>query len=395
MLIKIDFRLKYLFWFFYFVLITTLCADGDNGRVIYFSTFMLFTISVGMNIRLSKTKLYQATNVWYFLFLIFGIASILWSINKTDSYEMSKVIIRQFAVLVALGLGIDSIKDVHTALKTYLISCTIMMLKLSIYMAKGYTGAKMWDVVCGNYFNTVAQILALSIAVALYFFYRESNKKKKLLYIFYVAFAFYHIIATGSRKGLVMPLVAIGLYLTVKSGANIKKILKSIFIFAVVAIILAYILTKNEELALRLNMVFRLIFEGDAVDESSMLRMAFINLAKEMFISNPVLGCGLNTFASQCLENFGRYYYSHNNFFELLSGVGIVGFVLYYWLYAYSIYKFYVLRKKHDIFILGLSIWLTLVFFEYGIVTYSVLLYPILLTILAISYRKDINMEVE
>lgn len=392
-LIKKGLRLKYLFWFFYFVLMTTLCADGDNGRVIYFSTFMLFAIAIAMNIKMSRTKLYQATNVWYFFFWIFGILSIIWSIRRADSYGMTRIILRQFAVIIALGLGIDSIKNIHIALKIYLVSCTIMMLKISIYMARGYSGSKMWDAICGNYFNTVAQILALSIAVALYLFQHEVEIRKKALYIIYAVFAFYHIIATGSRKGLIMPLVAIGVYLIVKSGADLKKIIRNILIFIAGAVVLGYVLMQNEELAVRLNMVVELILQGNAVDESSVLRMAFIQLAKEMFITSPLLGCGLNTFASQCLINYGRYYYAHNNFFELLSGVGIVGFVSYYWLYAYSIYKFYVMRKKHDIYILGLSVWLTLIFFEYGIVTYSVLLYPILLTILAISYRKDIELE--
>lgn len=392
-LIKKGLRLKYLFWFFYFVLMTTLCADGDNGRIIYFSTFMLFTMALIMNTKMSKTKLYQLTNVWYFFFWLFGVLSIVWSICRADSYGMTRVILRQFAVIVALGLGIDSIKDVHTALKVYLVSCTIMMLKISIYMAKGYSGSKMWDAICGNYFNTVAQILALSIAVALYFFQRESEIQKKALYVLYTMFAFYHIIATGSRKGLIMPLVAIGIYLIVKGGADLKKILKNILIFFAGAVVLGYVLMQNEELAVRLNMVIEWMFQGNAVDESSVLRIAFIKLAKRMFVTSPLLGCGLNTFASQCLINYGRNYYAHNNFFELLSGVGIVGFVSYYWIYAYSIYKFYVMRRKHDIYILGLSIWLTLIFFEYGIVTYSVLLYPIMLTILAVSYREDIELE--
>ena len=206
----------------------------------------------------------------------------------------------------------------------------------------------------------------------------------------FIGFSFFHIIATGSRKGLIMPLVAIGIFLIVRSGFDANKIIKNVCIFFLGVVFLIYVLIQNPELSSRLGIVVRMILGGSALDESSALRMAFIKLAKSMFISRPLLGCGINTFASQCMIKYGKFYYSHNNFFEILSGVGAIGFILYYWFYGYSIYKFCILKNKNDFYILGLSIWLTLTFFEYGIVTYSIQLYPILLIILAISYRRDI-----
>ena len=354
---------------------------------------MLFIFSIFLNRKLLKVKVFHLTNIWYFFFLIFGAVTLLWSIQKSDSFDMIKALIRQFTVIIALGLGINSMKDIYFALRIYMISCVIMMVKLSIYMALGYSGYRMWDQVCGNNFNTVAQILALNILIAFYFFMQEKQKWKKFLYVTFIAFAFYHIYATGSRKGLVMPLAGIAIFLVIESGANVKKIIKNALILIVGVLVLIYVIMQNQELASRFVMVLELIFENNALDESSVLRTAFIELASSMFLFSPLIGCGINTFASQCLLKFGRFYYSHNNFFEILSGMGIIGFALYYWFYVYSIYKFYGLRKKNDFYILGISIWLTLTIFEYGIVTYSIQLYPILLTILSVSYRKDVLME--
>ena len=114
--------------------------------------------------------MYQTTNIWYIFFLLFVAMSIVWSISKADSYGMTRIILRQFIVAIALGLGIDSMEDIYNALKLFLVSCMIMMIKISLYMALGYSGPKMWDAICGNYFNTVAQILALNIAIAFFFF---------------------------------------------------------------------------------------------------------------------------------------------------------------------------------------------------------------------------------
>lgn len=392
-MIKARFSLKNLFWISYFILVTTLCADSDNRRIIYFSIFMLFIFSIFLNRKLLKVKVYQATNIWFFFFLIFGVVTLLWSIQKSDSYDMIKALIREFIVIMALGLGINSMKDIYLASEIYMISCAIMMVKLSIYMALGYSGYRMWDEVCGNNFNTVAQILALNIMIAFYFFMQKKQKWKKILYIAFIAFAYYHIYTTGSRKGLVMPIAGIAIFLIIKSGANVKKIIKNSLMLILGAIVLIYFIMQNQELTSRFVMVLELIFKNNAIDESSVLRTAFIELANSMFISSPLIGCGINTFASQCLLKFGRFYYSHNNFFEILSGMGIIGFALYYWFYVYSIYKFYGLRKKNDFYILGISIWITLTIFEYGIVTYSIQLYTILFTVLAVSYRKDVLME--
>lgn len=374
----------------YTILVITLCADGDNGRLIYASTFLLFIVSLIINRKISREKLLQHTNIWYFLFVLFAALSMFWSIGRNDSFGMVKLLIRQFLVVFSLGMCINNLKDIYTSLKIYLIACTIMMLKLTFYMANGYSGSKMWDAVCGNYFNTVAQILAIAIVIAYFFMQRARTESVKILYVFFILFSFYHIFVTGSRKGLMMPFFEIGIFMILQSGADAKKILRNFLVSFCLAGIILYFLAQNEVFYSRLKMIFILIFEGDTMDESSVLRVAFIQLAKQMFIENPIIGCGINTFASQCLIHLGRYIYSHNNFFELLSGTGVIGFALYYWLYIYSVIKLYILKTKNNIYILGFSIWFTLMMFEYGIVTYSILLYPIILTILAVSYRADI-----
>lgn len=390
---KVRIKIKNIYWLLYGVLMITLCADGDNRRVIYATTFLMFLLTWFKNWRISKRKLYQPINIWYFLFLVFALLSVIWSIDRTNSLAMTRLLLRQFLVLFSIGIFIEKMDEVFLALKIFLAACTVMMVKINIFMMMGYSGYQMWDLICGNYFNTVAQILAIAIAIAYYFMIRANRKTIKAIYLLFIIYSLYHIFITGSRKGLLMPFVEIVIFMVLQSGLNVKKILKNIVIAAIAIGVMLYVLAQNEVMMERLTMIFDLLLEGNAVDESSLLRMLFIELAGQMFYNNPLLGCGINTFASQCELYFGRYYYSHNNFFEILSGTGIIGFVLYYWFYGYSIYKLYSHRNKNMFYMIGIGIWITLTFFEYGIVTYSILLYPIILTIIAKSYQIDVIEE--
>lgn len=396
MRLKLKAKPKVLFWLIFAIFMVTLCADGDNGRVIDLSVICLFGVSIFLNLSTSKKKLLQLVNTWYMLFVSMAFLSVAWSIERADSLAMCRLLLKQALVIFSLSMCINNMEDIYTALKIFLLACLVMMLKISFYVVfQGYSGTKMWDLICGNYFNTVAQILAISIAIAFYFFQRATKKFDKLIYIGYIAFAMYHIFLTKSRKGFMMPFVEIGIIIILQSGLNVKKILKYFVISLCGVGILAYFLAQNDAFTERLYMMFAMVFSGVTLDESAMLRKSFIKLAARMFASNPILGCGINTFPSQCNIQFGRYYYAHNNFMELLSGVGLLGTFIYYSLYVRSIVELYKLRTQNGIYTIGLSVYATLMVFEYGIVTYSVFLYPILLTIFAVSYKEDILKEGE
>ena len=75
--------------------------------------------------------------------------------------------------------------------------------------------------------------------------------------------------------------------------------------------------------------------------------------------------------------------YAHNNYVELLSGVGIFGIILYYWMYVYIIVKLMRKTWKGDSVdrAFALAVILTLLVFEMGIVTYSGVMYNVMVFI--------------
>lgn len=372
-----------------------LCCDADNKILLYFSIFGLI-FSVALNGHINKKVFFIDCNVWNFMFLLFSIFSIIWSICINDSISMIMYFFRRMIIIFAISVNLQSVNDLKKILHYYLYANFFMMLKISYYMFIGYSGVRMWDIICGNYFNTVAQFLAIGIAIAYYFFSKSINKKFKLFYILFIAFAFYHIYITGSRKGFIMPFAEILIFKVIDGGLDVKKILKNIFIFIIVALIIYIFLSKNKEMLYRIRIIINMLFSGSTGDESTLLRKSYIELSKKMFYNNPIIGNGINTFASTLQYYTGAYKYSHNNFMEILSGTGIIGFVLYYWFYIKTIINLFRTRVNNPFGILGLSIILTILIFEYGIVTYSIYIYPIILSLFSISCNlKDQIMEVE
>jgi O-antigen ligase len=66
------------------------------------------------------------------------------------------------------------------------------------------------------------------------------------------------------------------------------------------------------------------LFEGQ--DNSGRVRLAMIREGVELGIKAPIIGHGINNY--RVVSSFGRY--SHNNYIELFTGLGIIGVVLYY-----------------------------------------------------------------
>lgn len=73
------------------------------------------------------------------------------------------------------------------------------------------------------------------------------------------------------------------------------------------------------------------ILGGDKSGDNS--RVFLLLWGIDWFLEKPLLGHGINCFrvlSDQTLMFAGKNFYAHNNYIELLVGVGIIGFIIYY-----------------------------------------------------------------
>ena len=94
--------------------------------------------------------------------------------------------------------------------------------------------------------------------------------------------------------------------------------------------IIYFIFTTNETLynliGSRFEGLFNFVFNKGRADSSSVERAFYLDKAKELFYQRPIQGFGLANF-SQYMTNIGYHHnvWCHNNYLELLSGVGDEG----------------------------------------------------------------------
>lgn len=176
--------------------------------------------------------------------------------------------------------------------------------------------------------NSLAIFLLFSIYLSLSNL-SLSNFAKKSRFIIYlhvgnILLSFYTLFLTQSRKGLVFAVMLIGLSFFVEF--TIKK--ATIYSFLIVfAIAIAFLVPSIREIVdanfIRANRVADTI-QGTDAESSSLHRLYFVVEGWSSFKEKPLLGYGVNSFR--------HYYdsYSHNNFVELLFGLGLMGFLVYY-----------------------------------------------------------------
>ena len=113
-------------------------------------------------------------------------------------------------------------------------------------------------------------------------------------------------------------------------------------------------------------------FNSSMQDNSMIERSLMRHYSWELFLEKPLLGHGAGTFRDYFVQISGKYLYSHNNHLEILSTLGIIGYVVFYGGLINILLKLYKLIIKGDKISIGFfSFILIQMFLDYGTVSYN------------------------
>lgn len=326
----------------------------------------------------------------YLAFTIFSLSSIFWAVDFDLAYVYS---LRMF--IVSVNLLIVYILFVHYkvhnavlygillgALYNYLIAFNIISVNYEIYEFGRFLGS------VGNS-NKLAKVMLLSLFASLVLLSFSNLKMYMRIYLnFSIFLSIFMIFLTVSKKAIILaPL----LLLSTISFKNIK--IKNILILLSTLLIVFELLILYIDPEL-LNTIYDLLvkrfsglmdlIEGKTGDASSVDRKKLLVNGLDAFANNPLFGNGVNNFRLF----FGKY--AHNNYIELLVGVGLFGTVLFYSIYVFIIRNIYkmnasILKRYFSTMILILLIM--------DLATVSYFNKLVLFTLLYIYYVASLNAD--
>lgn len=164
-------------------------------------------------------------------------------------------------------------------------------------------------------------ISALSAKTYTYYDVRKKNIYNGLTIVLSIFSLF-----TGSRKVLIMLGFCFSvMYILEKKNRKMLRIIISTIVLIVFFYLIMTIPTLYKAIGIRLEETFTIFSDNVNPYTSTGIRLSMANLGEELFKNKPILGYGL---ANAEIYNGGTYL--HNNYLELLVGVGLLGTVTYY-----------------------------------------------------------------
>ena len=175
-----------------------------------------------------------------------------------------------------------------------------------------------------------------------------SNIKRSFIIIVFTCIVFLGILLTGERSPLLFALLSFALYLVFYNSFKNKMIFGFITLFFIAMLMLGSANFKERFFNSTINeLKIKVIEEIQLKDVYQNKHFSHYSSAIEIFKENIIFGGGFKNYRNIC--DGSKYECSthpHNIFLEIISSIGIVGFILFY-LFFILYYKIYLNNNKH------------------------------------------------
>ncbi|ELC8380988.1 O-antigen ligase family protein [Clostridium perfringens] len=339
-------------------------------------TISIFSISTIANNGITKFSIKQF-HLFILLFALFCIFSSLWAIYPKDSFQKGITIIKILICMTILEMYYSKFNSIKNIINAVMWAGFVVVLYAIMYYGLDRikftlaSGSRLESSFAN--INLIAIGASISILIMVYNIFFIEKKR-----IYLVVFAIPSIImvaASGSRKALMLSILGVVMivlfrYTTRSFFITLFRwiLLSSILLIVLVSILSLPIFSNVNE---RMNGLISLITNTGVVDHSAWIREQYINFGIIQFTKTPFIGLGIGNSHFITIQVEGLATYLHNNYVELLSCGGIIGFTIYYYIYVYLFYSIFKLRKyKSDYTLLCIILMIILLIMDYGMVTY-------------------------
>ena len=365
-----------IFLFLIYVLVFYMFG-ADPNKVKYSEIILIIFLGLEL-IEVCKTKKikYTIPILIMFIFTFYCYLSNFWatnaqlSINKAKTlFLLSTFLLVTYNFFINLEMGEDYILKVIMYAGIFFAIYVIMYYGIGKYFTKLMNGERVGEEI--DNVNAIGLQTSISFIIAIFYALYDNKKIIILLALIPLIVA----LGTGSRKVIILIVLGIFLLFLLKKEEefNIRKTIKKVLTFLIIVILFIYVsqLSIFSNIFNRLDSMLNMVTQNGKVDSSTKLRETYIKLGTRQFLQSPLFGIGVGNSGYITSSETKHFTYLHNNFVELLSTTGIVGFSLYYSVYIYIIFyciKF--LKKRNKYINITLIIFFINLVLEYGVVTY-------------------------
>lgn len=315
----------------------------------------ILIVLVDLIIKRGKYQIFGGKyHIFILILTIYTFFSSLWAISSKDVITKTFTFIQILLCMSIVYNHFSKFKDVNQLLlilkwSSYIISIyslifygydfIVSMMKSGIRIDNTYTNI-----------NTIGMLSSIGMVIKV----DEIIKNKRVgLDIIFCIPSFIMIIATQSRKALLMLIVGILLVVIFQNIEN-KNFIRNI-IKIIIILLFAFLLIKSlsnipvfDGINQRMDYLMAMFTGKGDIGASARLRQKMINLGIETFKNNPIFGIGIGCPHILAANKLNYDAYLHNGFVEILAAGGIVGFIIYYGAYLYLFINYFNLRKYKD-----------------------------------------------
>lgn len=374
---------KHIMWIgtltYYVINVLGRLIPGGSGRYILLISIIFMIAGNALQNNFKYSFQINKFHVYLLMFALFTLASGFWAISSEITNSWATDFLGMFVMMIVVYSADDAMDSLDDLLRVVMYGG---------YIITGYVIAYFgWNqflliMQAGDrlLINTVvnANTLGLHAVYSLMIhLYLIMYKKSKIWYYPFSALCVVAVAVSSSRKALVA-LIMGALLLFVLKNYNRRDVINSALknLFGVIAIIVVVALLLQLPLFSAMNERAQGLIAGllgiGTVDSSTSIRQTLVEIGKDIFHDNPILGVGFENAGIIAGKILGRgdHFYLHNNYWEILADGGIVGFVVYYWMHIYIAWNIWKYRDFDDPwFVFSFSFFIILLVLDYGMVS--------------------------
>lgn len=360
----------------FFLLLCSVFTNGASegeGYFYYISFFLFFGltfIKLLTSLKVQGGLVIPSFTLWYGGFALLSLLSALWATNPQTSLKVISRLIQSLVITFSMSQNYATRSGLFRCVRMFSWAGTCV----GVYMLANTPFTTWFSGFFGSAStslnpNTVGMIFTLCLMVSFYFaFYCEEKR-----YYVVSVLQLFIIILTSSRKSLLASVM--GLIMMSLMKVKRRNFIPRLFIVFGTVMAMYYLIMSVPELYRAIGIRFESMtgyLMGEGGDYSLSLRQTFIENATDMFFERPLFGYGINNFTVQIGRRINVWTYAHNNYYEILADLGIVGFAAFYGYYFYLLATlFKTWRKTNSSFAKMMLTWLVVIMIcEYGLVSY-------------------------